>query len=264
MKSIIRGLIRSPHILEVPLAYGTVHIISIALLLMYFRESLWYYPVGLLLGGFLYTFIEYWFHRTILHKWIFHVSHKNHHDFPTKLRIIATPLLPVQIYEFVIMILLSVFFGSFVGNLFQIGISISQITMDLAHLFEHSSWQPWFLRVARDYHLLHHKQSNWETGHGLTSKFWDYIYGTLPDGSQPNTITWHVYEKYPILRHINIPLPLIDFMIFTPLVATKQTNDIGTLMLPTVMDAKIGKCAIAFISGIIVGIAPILCECVFS
>jgi sterol desaturase/sphingolipid hydroxylase (fatty acid hydroxylase superfamily) len=258
----LNSFIRSPHLLEIPLAYGTVHIISIYLLLHVYQKSIEWYFIGLLLGGFMYTFIEYWFHRTILHRFIFKTAHKYHHDNPIKLKIIATPLLPVQTYEFVIMIILSLINPLF-AVICQVGISISQIIMDFTHLFEHSKWNPWFLRVARNYHKLHHNKSNWDVGHGLTTKFWDYVFNTLPIGQNifhnnttTKTIPWSLYHKYPYLKYINIPLPLIDFMILTPLIKAEDiTNEFE---LPNLDNIKFIKLFVAFLSGIIVGLAPLL------
>ena len=66
----IKSIIRSPHILEPLFAYGEVHLISIFALYMYSANlytMLIEYVRGLLYGGCVYTFIEYWFHRYLLH-----------------------------------------------------------------------------------------------------------------------------------------------------------------------------------------------------
>ena len=94
-----KSIIRSPHIFEVLVAYGIVHLFSIYQIFFVFNEGFNTYILGLLLGGIMYTFIEYWFHRVFLH-WMPEVmrrAHDNHHKNPTKLKIICTPLIPVQI-----------------------------------------------------------------------------------------------------------------------------------------------------------------------
>lgn len=68
---LLNTFIRSPHVYEVLLAYGTVHIISLYLMIFHYNTDCKTLILSYVCGGFLYTFIEYFFHRVILHHWIF-------------------------------------------------------------------------------------------------------------------------------------------------------------------------------------------------
>lgn len=155
------------------------------------------------------------------------------------------------------MVFLSVIFGNYTAVFFQVGISISQIIMDLLHICEHSRFNPWYFQVARNYHKLHHHIRNYEVGHGLTCRFWDTFFNTYPDGSESGTITWELHEKYPITKYISLPLPLIDFILITPFF--KLSNNSAKNFPKLELDNyKISKLIIAVASGIIVGYSPFI------
>ena len=81
---------------------------------------------------------------------------------------------------------------------------------------------PWFLKAARNWHKLHHHKQNWDIGHGLTTRFWDMIFGTYPDGNVRGTVTWKLYEKYPWSKYLSVPLPLLDFLLIHPLLEKEE------------------------------------------
>ena len=256
----LKNLVRSPHIIEVLFAYGGVHLISIYLLFSRFNGGLTEYLYGLALGGFIYTFIEYWFHRYLLHVSFLKKAHDNHHARPTKLKIIATPLLPVQVYECLVMVLIAYFFGSYLANLAQIGISISQVIMDYVHFFEHSAYQPWFLASARSYHKLHHRKSNHDFGFGLTCPFWDFVFDTLPNKKNQEKhqlVAWEPFTKYSFLEYIQIPLPMITFLLWTPFVK-KNKNTSSNMKWPTWDNLYLSNLVIASLSALVVGFSPLL------
>lgn len=261
----LKKLIRSPHILEVFVGYGTVHICTILTLLYYYNVDYNSYFYGLLIGGMFYTFIEYWFHRKLLHHFpkSMKKAHDNHHKNMAKLKIICTPLLPVQIYEILMMLFISYFFGSYQAVIIQTGVSISQIIMDSVHLFEHSQWRPWFLRSARSYHMLHHKKCNHDYGFGLTTCFWDLVFGTLPDNEatkkNKELIPWKPFENYIFLKYLQLPIPLLGFILYTPFVKTTnldEKSNISKLKMPKLDDVKYSNIIIAFISGLLVSLSP--------
>jgi sterol desaturase/sphingolipid hydroxylase (fatty acid hydroxylase superfamily) len=258
----LKFIIRSPHLLEVLVAYGGVHIFSIYHLIS-FGGGLYDYLFGLFIGGILYTFIEYWFHRYLLHTTFLKSAHQNHHRNPIKLKIIATPLIPVQIYEFIIIISISII-SSYWANMFQIGISVSQIIMDYVHYLEHSCYNPWFLTTAKSYHKLHHSKFNYNNGFGLTCPFWDTIFNTsVMPIKKEKTISkkytpWKLYIDYPFLYYTQIPLPMINFILWTPFM-NKSPNDKSAPM-PNLKDVKPIKLLIALLSSIVVGNAPIFLD----
>eukprot|EP01094_Clydonella_sp_ATCC50884_P019924 TRINITY_DN4000_c0_g1_i1.p1 TRINITY_DN4000_c0_g1~~TRINITY_DN4000_c0_g1_i1.p1 ORF type:complete len:292 (+),score=101.54 TRINITY_DN4000_c0_g1_i1:61-936(+) len=202
--TLVRKIGRSPHLLEVFLCYGSWTLIMACTSLKYYGISFLELACYTALGTALYTFIEYWFHRVILHEWL-SGPHGNHHKRPRNLRIIATPLIPVQVYGLMTMILFMYLFGREVSYGINCGIAIGQMTMDTVHVLFHSNWRPWYLESARSYHLFHHFTDE-EFAHGLTTSFWDMVFGTLP-------ANWYYYKKYPVLRYIQLPFPLLNFII---------------------------------------------------
>jgi hypothetical protein len=85
------------------------------------------------------------------------------------------------------------------------GIAMGQFLMDTVHVLFHSTYRPWFLESARSYHLYHHFVQDGKA-HGLTTSFWDMVFGTFPD-------TWYYYKKYPYLKYLQLPFPLMTFIL---------------------------------------------------
>lgn len=260
----LRKLVRSPHIAEVIMAYGGVHLLTIFHIFHTFNEGWKTYFVGLLIGSIIYTFIEYWFHRYLLHVSILKKAHDNHHARPTLLKIIATPLIPVQVYEMLIMMCIAFFFGAYAANLCQVGISISQVIMDYVHYFEHSAYKPWFLRAARNFHKLHHQKSNHDVGFGLTCPFWDWAFNTLPtlkkaiecrENGCTEIVPWKPFEQHPWIQYVQVPIPMVSYLVWTPFVSDTSESS-SNLKMPSLDGLKIMNVLIAAASALVVGYSP--------
>ena len=119
-----------------------------------------------LLGFVLFTFLEYWIHRTVLHRWFYQKSHARHHDHPEEYTFIAgVPFLFLTLY-FILPA------GLFVG------FTIAYIWFySWHHLLHHIDLQdhPHIKRYAR-WHLMHHKYIR--CNFGITSPVWDRVFGT--------------------------------------------------------------------------------------
>lgn len=199
-----RKLVRSPHILEVLASYGSVCVLlSYLCMAQYGLRVLEWFALATL-GCVIYTLMEYIFHRVVLHEYIPKI-HANHHKQPRNLRIIATPILPVQVYDFVVVLLIMAFAGRPVAYAINCGISFGQCVMDLVHIAFHSRWRPWYLESARSYHLVHHFIDD-EVAHGLTTSFWDMVFGTFPTN-------WAYSKKLPWLKYLQLPFPLLTFVL---------------------------------------------------
>jgi len=132
-------------------------------------------------------------------------DHQYHHVRPKHLGIIITPIFPVRIYECFFICLLWALLGKRWACGLNCGIVLGQLTMDLVHVLYHCSrW--WWLECGRFYHNYHHFREE-TVAHGLTCSFWDFVFGTLPDSK-----AW-MYSRYPWLRVIHLPFPLLDFVI---------------------------------------------------
>eukprot|EP01095_Lingulamoeba_sp_RSL-Kostka_P002000 TRINITY_DN1285_c0_g1_i1.p1 TRINITY_DN1285_c0_g1~~TRINITY_DN1285_c0_g1_i1.p1 ORF type:complete len:304 (+),score=56.32 TRINITY_DN1285_c0_g1_i1:65-976(+) len=204
MNYFLKKCARSPHIIEVFLSYGICFLIQSVICLFHYQQSFTKWIALTCLGSMLYTFLEYWFHRTLLHEYLAK-AHDNHHVKPRNLRIIATPIIPVQIYDFFVVSLLIFILGRDIAYGINCGICIGQMTMDTTHVLFHTRFCPWFLRPAKSYHAYHHFIDE-EEAHGLTSSFWDSIFGTLPS-------SWRYYNNYPWIKYIQVPFPLFTFVV---------------------------------------------------
>lgn len=141
------------------------------------------------LGLFIWTFLEY-----LLHRFLFHLDeylpnnqiaftlhfllHGVHHYLPMdRLRLVMPPallvILTTPLYHFAHFVFrdyymgLSVFAGAFMGY----------ILYDVTHYSLHHHRLPQYFKELKTYHLDHHYK-NYELGFGVTSKFWDKIFGT--------------------------------------------------------------------------------------
>ncbi|KAK5997149.1 Suppressor of calcium sensitivity 7 [Cladobotryum mycophilum] len=150
-------------------------------------------PLGLagfwLFGLFLWSLIEYGLHRFLFHidgilpdnRWgltAHFMLHGVHHYIPMdKYRLVMPPTLFVVLcYPF--WLLAHVLFphwhsatAVFSGGLF------GYMCYDMTHYFLHHQNLPLWYKQLKKYHLEHHFL-DYELGFGVTSKFWDVVFGT--------------------------------------------------------------------------------------
>ncbi|KAI0463749.1 fatty acid alpha-hydroxylase [Komagataella kurtzmanii] len=141
-----------------------------------------------LLGLFVWTFLEYALHRFLFHLdyylpenqiafTIHFLLHGIHHYLPMdKYRLVMPPTLfivlcyPIKTLVFSVLpyyMACSGFAGGFLGY----------IMYDVTHYVLHHSKLPRYFQELKKYHLEHHYK-NYELGFGVTSKFWDKVFGT--------------------------------------------------------------------------------------
>lgn len=145
------------------------------------------------LGLFVWTLLEYTLHRFLFHLDYYlpenHVAytihfllHGVHHYLPMdRYRLVMPPTLLMvlcyPIYKTVFALLpfyiaCAGFAGGFLGY----------ILYDMTHYFLHHAKLPSYMQKLKKYHLEHHYK-NYELGFGVTSWFWDVVFGTyLPIG----------------------------------------------------------------------------------
>ena len=151
-----------------------------------FFEGVAYWCLGL----FLWTLVEY-----ILHRCLFHVDkylpdnrvgitahfllHGIHHYLPMdKYRLVMPPTLFIVLATPFWKLAHFVFaYNQFAAvEVFSGGI-FGYICYDLTHYFLHHRNLPLYYRELKKYHLQHHF-ADFENGFGVTSRFWDSIFGT--------------------------------------------------------------------------------------
>jgi len=150
-----------------------------------FEEAVYWF-----FGLFMWTLMEY-----LLHRFLFHLDkylpnnrvaltlhfllHGIHHYLPMdRLRLVMPPtlfiILATPFWRFAHTIIWYNWYAAtaaFCGGIF------GYICYDLTHYFLHHRTLPSYWRELKKYHLQHHFM-DYENGFGVTSRFWDRIFGT--------------------------------------------------------------------------------------
>ncbi len=141
-------------------------------------------------GGFIFwSFAEYNVHRFLYHtesnsRWLFNLQHKAHgihHQYPIDPTRLAMPPVPGLVLSgvfFLIFWLISstyafVFFPGFmVGYLTYISLHYAQ------HRVKSPMYGPW--KSLWRHHKVHHYVNPY-VAHGVSTRFWDLMFGTMPE-----------------------------------------------------------------------------------
>ncbi|KAL0958149.1 hypothetical protein HGRIS_000316 [Hohenbuehelia grisea] len=141
------------------------------------------------LGNILWTFFEY-----AMHRFLFHIDkfmpdrpiflalhfffHGVHHYLPMdRLRLMMPPILFTTL-QFPFTQLAYAVFPVAVANGIVSGAFAFYVLYESVHYALHHSMLPFYMREMKKYHLAHHYK-NWELGFGVTSKIWDYVFGSV-------------------------------------------------------------------------------------
>ncbi|WVQ80894.1 hypothetical protein IAT38_003001 [Cryptococcus sp. DSM 104549] len=141
------------------------------------------------LGVVVWTILEYLLHRFLFHldyylpdtRWaitLHFLLHGVHHYLPMdRLRLVMPPLL-FTVLQTPFTKLAHAIFPTAVANGIISGAFAMYVVYDLGHYALHHTRLPAYLAEMKRYHLAHHYK-NFELGFGVTSKFWDYVFGTV-------------------------------------------------------------------------------------
>ena len=126
------------------------------------------YLLGILSGTLLFTLIEYWTHRSILHRWFWHGYHERHHTHPAEFVPLPLWYTPLIFTGFGLVFPYSVTVGLMLGYMWFFG---------LHHLLHHVSHRkhPWLGAYAK-WHMRHHDEC--PCNYGITHPLWDMVFGT--------------------------------------------------------------------------------------
>lgn len=164
----------------------------IAAILIYFGifEKGYKIPFMLLLffsGLFFFTLVEYLLHRYLYHipattkrrKNISYTMHGVHHDHPKdKTRLAMPPVLSLLIAT-VLFIVYRAVLGDLVFG-FLAGFLVGYAGYLAIHYSVHAFRVPRnFLKVLWQHHAIHHYRES-DRAFGVSSPFWDHIFGTMP------------------------------------------------------------------------------------
>ncbi|KAK0527811.1 fatty acid alpha-hydroxylase [Tilletia horrida] len=175
----------SHHLVSSPFTFASANLDAGAMQVAALTKTLPLWGVGIVI----WTMLEY-----LLHRFLFHVDdmlpdkpvflllhfllHGIHHYLPMdRLRLVMPPLL-FAVLQAPFTWLAHRLFPAAVANGIIAGAFTMYIGYDCMHYALHHSRLPAYLRKMKKYHLEHHYK-NYELGFGVTSKFWDVIFGTL-------------------------------------------------------------------------------------
>lgn len=140
------------------------------------------------LGVFMFTLAEYLLHRNLYHlepttekrKRLAYLIHGVHHDYPKDKSRLAMPPLGIIIYLIIFYTFFQLVFGGYGYGLLS-GFGIGYVLYLTVHYSVHAFRPPNnFLRVLWVNHAIHHYQDD-TSMYGVSSPFWDYVFGTLPN-----------------------------------------------------------------------------------
>lgn len=140
------------------------------------------------LGIFVWTLIEYFLHRCIFHAdrflppygpafTIHFLLHGVHHYLPMdEYRLVVPPAL-LTILAFPFYKLIFAIFPFYQACSAFSGGTLGYILYDITHFVLHHTKLPSFYQELKTYHLEHHYK-NYDLGFGVSSRFWDVVFGT--------------------------------------------------------------------------------------
>ncbi|KAI0777215.1 oxidoreductase [Trametes elegans] len=141
------------------------------------------------LGNFVWTLLEYIFHRFLFHldkllpdhpaALTFHfLMHGIHHYLPMdRLRLVMPPVL-FMFLSYPMTVLAHTVFPPAIANGVISGAFVFYVLYDCMHYALHHTKLPAYVREMKRYHLAHHYK-NFDLGFGVTSKIWDYVFNTV-------------------------------------------------------------------------------------
>lgn len=150
---------------------------------------------GLAFGVFIWTVLEYTMHRFLFHiddmlpdrpvfLTLHFLLHGVHHYLPMdRLRLVMPPVLFAALsYPFTR--LAHAILPHFFANATIAGAFLSYVGYDTMHYALHHTKLPQYIKSMKSHHMAHH-YANANVGFGVTSKVWDWVFGTdFPDASK--------------------------------------------------------------------------------
>lgn len=175
-----------------PLVIWAMYLPLIAFMLYYshFKAGFSWAGVALIFAGAMlfWTFFEYLMHRFAFHfvsesprvRKVIYIMHGNHHQFPRDRERLFMPPVPSIILAGLIFCTQYLILGRYVFPFFP-GFLLGYLLYGSMHYAIHA-WNPpfpWMKPLWRNHHLHHYK--NEERGFGVSTSFWDRVFGTMFD-----------------------------------------------------------------------------------
>lgn len=114
---------------------------------------------------------------------VHYVLHGVHHAFPMdEGRLVFPIILAIPIY-FGLYVLYELMLPPYMINAFSAGVVGAYMCYDMGHYYLHHQQPLSFVEYRKKYHMYHHYKDP-DNGYGITSSFWDKIFGTELDMSK--------------------------------------------------------------------------------
>jgi len=139
-----------------------------------------------LFGVFSWSLAEY-----VMHRWLFHLElkhslvkafhfamHGYHHKEPRDTNRLYMPPIPALLFLGVFWVLFSLFFGQGAW-FFLAGFELGYLFYSTVHFLVHTRKAPKYFTWLWHHHLIHHYKEP-ERAYGVSSRFWDRIFRTMP------------------------------------------------------------------------------------
>ena len=173
--------------------YSVPLFIYIPVILYFLYRTFFSLPTGIFTGVllfgaglFFWSFLEYVLHRFVFHyklkgkigERIHFIFHGVHHDYPNDaMRLVLPPSVSIPLailfYYFFYLI-----FGAVYMSPIYAGFVTGYLIYDISHYaIHHSTFKNKFWQNIKKHHMYHHYKDD-HAGYGVSSKFWDIIFGT--------------------------------------------------------------------------------------
>lgn len=149
-------------------------------------SNLFYLILVFIAGVLFWTLAEYFLHRFVFHfeneskliKAFHYAMHGYHHENPNDTNRLFMPPVPAALFLFA-------FFGIFymvIGLkawIFLPGFELGYLVYSFMHFSMHTRRSPKGLEGLWHHHILHHYKEH-EKAYGVSSRFWDRFFNTMP------------------------------------------------------------------------------------
>jgi 4-hydroxysphinganine ceramide fatty acyl 2-hydroxylase len=157
-------------------------------------KALFLTPIGLvtylelfILGLFVWTFVEYIMHRFVFHymppdkPWAMRmhfIFHGVHHDYPSDAkRLVLPPSVSIPLATIFYLLFKAILPVNDVFGFFP-GFILGYLVYDISHYaIHHFNFKGSVWKKIKQHHMLHHYQDP-AKGYGVSSPFWDKIFGS--------------------------------------------------------------------------------------
>lgn len=143
-----------------------------------------------LIGAAAWTAMEYGTHRFVLHGLApFSHWHATHHERPSAL-ICAPTVVSAGLIGGLVFLPAWWVFGRWPAVALTQGVMIGYLFYTVIHHATHH-WParyPW-LKSRKRWHALHHRRGEWPAYYGVTTSFWDHVFGSVQTTEVPEPTT---------------------------------------------------------------------------